>query len=156
VEVRVAVVDAAFHVRNAVLAFGVGRGDVELPGQATEVALVSEPPRDQDLPLRHVLAVLPRPGGPWIPAGEEAGAARRADGALAETAVEPDARLGEAVDRQGVDVLVPITPEGVVTLLVSADPEDVRLVVGHTLAERPQPDKGNRRGRAPHTAGRSA
>ena len=71
------------------------------------------------------MAVLAAASGARIAAGEEAGAGRGTDGGLAECVFEEDAGAGEGVEVGGVDEGVAVAAEGVVALLVGADPEEV-------------------------------
>ena len=66
--------------------------------------------------------------GARVASGEKAGSAGCADGTLREGVFKEDALFGEAVQVGGVNIGIAITAEGVKTLLVRADPEDVGFV----------------------------
>ncbi len=73
--------------------------------------------------------------GARVASGEKAGSAGCADGTLREGVFKEDALFGEAVQVGGVNEWIAITAEGVKTLLVRADPEDVGFVRHENLLE---------------------
>ena len=85
---------------------------------------------DGDFVAGYGLAVLSAARGARVASGEKAGSAGCADGTLREGVLKEDALFGEAVQVGGVNIGIAITAEGVKTLLVRADPEDV-WCVGH-------------------------
>ena len=121
VEDIVAIVGAFFDS-----SIGAG-GQVELAGEAAGIARVPEHLRDQDLSGRDGLSVLAAPGGPRVAAGQEGGPARGADGALDIGLFKGGTILYQGIDRGGVDEMVSQRSEGVIALLVGAEPEDVGL-----------------------------
>ena len=69
-----------------------------------------------------------------VAAREEARSARRADRALAVGVGKGDAFRDQAVNVGRTDTVVSQRTNGVPTLLVRADPHDVRSCSGHVLA----------------------
>ena len=62
-----------------------------------------------------------------IPPGQKAGAARRADGALAVGMSKGHTALHQAVDVRRANVLIAEAMDGIPSLLVSTNPENVGL-----------------------------
>ena len=132
VEHPVAVVHARLHP-------GPARGDVQLAGQSAVVAAVGDAARDQPPALvgRKVgVAVAVDVNGVGVQAGEEAGAARLAHRALAVRPGECHAVRTQLVDDRRVDVRVVQAVDGVLALLVGADPQDVGKLACHAADSR--------------------
>src|SRR3546814_14158955 len=62
-----------------------------------------------------------------IPPGEEAGAARRTNRALAEGALEQHTLFREAIEMGRLDMIVAVAAERIPSLLIGADPQDIRF-----------------------------
>ena len=127
VEHPVAVVHPRFHPRPA-------RGDVQLAGQPAVVAPIGEAPRDQPHPLvgrEPGIAVAIDMNRVGVQTGEKAGATRLTHRALAVRPAERNPLGAQPVDDRRVDVRVVEAVDGVVALLVGADPQDVGQLVCH-------------------------
>ena len=132
VEHPVAVVHARLHP-------GPAGGDVQLAGQSAVVAAVGDAARDQPPALvgRKVgVAVAVDVNGVGVQAGEEAGAARLTHRALAVRAGERNPLGAQPVDDRCVDVRIVQAVDGVVALLVGADPQDVGELACHAADSR--------------------
>ena len=141
---RVAVLEHAVAVVHARFLRRRRAGQVQLAHQPAVVAGVGQRAGDQSLGRlrrnhRVAIARIADPAG--IHAGEEAGAAGRADGALAVGVRERHGLPHEAVEIRRANVRIPQRADGVEPLLVGAVPEDVGAVGGHGVIAAAGPAK---------------
>src|SRR3546814_7081165 len=86
---------------------------------------IGEQPRYQAFVGGDRLAVLAASRRARIPPGEEAGAARRTNRALAEGALEQHTLFREAIEMGRLDMIVAVAAERIPSLLIGADPQDI-------------------------------
>ena len=121
----VAVVDACLDD-----AVGAG-GEVQFAAQTAGVACVGEQAADQFFVGRQRLAVLAALGRPRVTTGHECRTAGGADRALGVRLGERHALANQVVNARSVDVRVAQRADGVVPLLVGANPEHIRPCARH-------------------------
>ena len=122
VEDFVTIINALLH--NAV---GAG-GQMQLARKAAGVTGIGQEAADEFLCARDCLSVLPAARGARIAAGKERGPARSANRALAIGLGERHTLRHQYIKVWCVDVRIAHGVNGVVALLIGADPEDVGLI----------------------------
>ena len=125
---RHAVVEHTVAVVGACFDPGPGRGEVQLAGEAAIVAHVGQAAGDQAYPFvggEIAVAVAVHVHGVGIETAQKAGAARLAHRALAVGAAEGHALLAQPVEDRRLEVRIVQAANGVIALLIGADPEDV-------------------------------
>ena len=103
---------------------------MQLSCQSTSVACIGKEAADKFFACRDGLAILPAACGARITPGEEGCPAGCADGALAIGLSKRHTLCHKAINVRRIDVRIAQCADGVVPLLIGADPQDVRLI-GH-------------------------
>ena len=118
----VAIIDAFFHHTIS------ATGKMQLAYKAAGVTGIGQEAADEFFRGRHGLSVLPAACGARIAASEEGSSAGCANGALAIGAGERNTLRRQRIKVWRVDQWIAQRMDGVVPLLVGADPEDVGLI----------------------------
>ena len=111
---------------------------MQLARQSATVPGIPEECGNQDLVLRYALPVLPAAGSPRVAPSQKGGAAWRADGALAKSVGKGGPLSDEGIEDRRRGMGISEGPDGIIPLLVGADPEDVGLF-GHALGRNGLP-----------------
>src|SRR5438477_10548875 len=119
----VPVVDARLAARRVL---GMHRRKMEFPRKSARVSMIGQHARDQNFIARNLLPVLTGTSRMRITASEKRSPARRANGILTEGVVELNSAPRERVEIGSADKWIAIAAERVPTLLIGADPENVR------------------------------
>ena len=99
---------------------------MELACQSASITRFAESLGNQNLILRDSLPVLSATGRPGIPAGQERCPTGRAHRALAKRILKTNAFPDEPVEHGSLSMGIAQGPNGVIALLIGADPKNVR------------------------------